>query len=195
MGQGVIAIIGLLLALIGGRAEAAEKRAPWILDTGVHVSNVDQRIAHFSAPVSNITAYLRLRRSFNIKVKVWAFEPSLATTLPWRTNVDGNARFFTAQLSFDLVRALGSRTRLRFGTGIRSEIGASFGEAVILRNGSSTSTFYTPDNFVITNSLSANLGLEYALGKSNTLVVDVVVPSPLSTRRRVHLSVALGWIL
>jgi hypothetical protein len=199
LGRGVIHVLSLVAALSAVFSSAtalADRRSNrWLLDTGVYMSNVDQKLFHLSAPVSSFAGFLRVRRSLSLRPKIWFFEPSIATVLPWRSNPDGNSRVFTAQLSFDFVRSVGTKTRLRFGTGVRSELGVSFGTAVILNNGTGSSTFYSPDSVVLVNSLTVNIGFEYALGKHNSLVIDVVVPSPFSTRRRFHASAALGWQL
>jgi hypothetical protein len=174
-------------------AESAERdvafssrRPAYSLDVGLYAGNLTQWI---SAPsglggeVLSLGGFLRFRPGFHL-AKRWRLEPSLGIVIPWRRGADGSTEVFTFQWDLDLAFAMTRMLRLRVGPGISSQLLISSGGPVQLNNGTSTSTFYTPSQILLTALVSIQTGLEFQFASRWSTNFDLIFVDLLSSSRR-----------
>jgi len=145
--------------------------------------------------MSSFSGYLRLRRTLLIGKK-WGFEPSIGTRIPWKSGIDGTTRKFNTHLDFTLSYPIVSWVRFRAGTGVHWVLSIGDGGPVVLNNGTSTSTFYTPgyasNGFIVT----AQSGLSFLLGSRLSLNFEIYGQGLFNNLRRdFDVLATLGWRL
>jgi len=168
------------------------------LEAGFYQNHIKQ---YFSAPagyerlLGSSSGYFRIRRTLPLGKK-WGFEPSLGTRVPWKSGTDGNTKKFNSHLDFTFTYPLVSWVRIRLGPGIQWLVSTGDGGDVVLNNGTSTSTFYTPGyvshGFIVT----VQSGLSLLLGSRISLNFEVYGTCLFHSSRRNYDAVAtFGWRL
>jgi hypothetical protein len=193
VGSGLLGKLFCLAAIIFSSfiyAEAAgsfgSKKTSVSIDAGLYAGNLTQWISAPSgmgSEVLSLGGFLRVRPGFHL-AKRWRFEPSLGIVLPWRRGADGSNEVFTFQFDLDLAFAATRSVNLRFGPGVFSELLISSGGPVELNNGTSSSTFYTPSEVLLTSLISIQTGFEYRIASRLSFNVDLVFVDLLSSSRR-----------
>ena len=159
-------------------------RGYWALDGGAYLENVAARIRSSKTDVSSLTGYLRLRKGFYLSKKIF-LEPSLGLRLPWRTNPDGGASIFTLQFDLDLLYRLFSFLQVKAGPGIQSLLFIGGGGAVVLNNGTGTSTFYNPRGAAVTVDLTVQAGLVFDLSRRVNFCLETIVSNLFNSQQRI----------
>lgn len=168
------------------------------LDAGLFANNVVGRanaLAVDKPEVSHFSVYVRLRRGLHLG-KGFYFEPAFSTLIPWYSGVDGSTKQFTFHTDFPLLVPVFSFLHLRLGPGLEWQLLTSSGASIVLDNGTSTETFYTPAGVRLIALATVGLGLGIRLSRKIGLNVDVTVLSVASpTRRSYQASAGLGVYL
>ncbi|MFM8316177.1 MAG: hypothetical protein ACKOA8_18000 [Deltaproteobacteria bacterium] len=145
--------------------------------------------------VSSLTGYVRLRGTVPLGKRI-VWEPSLGTLLPWKSGVDGMTRKFTSHLDLTLSFSLLPWLRVRLGPGLKWLFSYGDGGEVVLNNGTSTSSFYTPGyashSFVVTGQT----GLSFILTSKISLNFELYGTGIFDhLRRSFDAAATLGWRL
>ncbi len=136
------------------------------------------------------------RIRLDVPVGPVAFEPSLALCTPRPLDSEGTRLAFTALTGLDFAFPLSSWLRLRVGPGVELSLAVSEERAVVLRNGESSSVFYSPGGSAFSLRFLVEAGLEFPLGEGYSLGVDFFVSELFAERtRRLHTLGYLGMSL
>jgi hypothetical protein len=192
--------ISLFLSLGFGSvlALAESPKKSLYVDTGAYLNHLVQRLeapSGFESKVSSISGYFRLRGVLPVGKK-WEWEPSLGTLIPWKSGVDGKEKKFTTHLDLTFSYPLTRWLRFRLGPGVQWLFSFSDGGEVVLNNGNSTSTFYTPAYASHSFTLTAQSGLSFILGSRVSLNLEMYGTGLLNRlRRNFDVVATLGWRL
>lgn len=172
-------------------------KADFYLDGGAYVTQLSQRLnaaSGLAGEMSTLSGFLRGRPVLSIG-KNYYWEPSLGFMFPWRKGNDGSTKTLISHLAFDFSKKW-SWFKLRVGPGIFWQYIMSDAESVVLDNGTSTSTFYTPERNVSIYLIILQGGITFQLSQKMDLNADIYTLQPLSgSRRRFNASLTLGFKL
>lgn len=145
--------------------------------------------------VGSMSGLLRLRGSFPIGRK-WVWEPSLGVALPWKSGPDGATHKFTNHIDLTFSYPVFPWLRTRIGPGIQWLLSFSDGGEVVLNNGTSTSSFYTPGYISQSFILTVQAGFGIIMTSKLSLNLELYSSGILDRlRRNFDLAVTLGWRL
>lgn len=188
----------LIAAFVANVVFAEPQKRSLHVDMGGYLTHLTQRLeapAGFENKVSSISGYLRLRGVLPIGKK-WEWEPAVGTLLPWTSGVDGNEKKFSTHFDLTFSYPLTRWLRFRLGPGVQWLFSFSDGGSVVLNNGTSTSTFYTPAYPSHSFVLTAQSGLSLLLGSRVSLTIEMYGSGLLDRlRRNFDVAATLGWRL
>ena len=194
-------IIFIVIAWVcSSRASAAagEYKKGYHIEVGAYQNHL---IKYFDTPtgyenlLASFSGYVRLRRTLLLGKK-WGFEPSIGTRIPWKSGIDGTTRKFNTHVDFTFSYPLFSWARFRAGTGVQWILAFGDGGAVVLNNGTSTSTFYTPGYASHAFIVTAQSGVSFLLGSRLTLNFEIYGTNLFNQLRRDFDALAtIGWRL
>lgn len=166
------------------------------LDFGAIQTHVQDRLessSEYEKLVGTLSGYLRIRGSLPVGKK-WVWEPSFGMLVPWKSGPDGSTKKFNNQVDFTFSYPFYQWLRIRLGPGIHWGLSFSDGGAVVLNNGTSTSTFYTPGYLSQNFTVTAQTGLSFILSSKLSLNLEVYGSGLLDQlRRNFDLAATLGW--
>lgn len=185
-----------LMCFSGLAAPAENYKKGFHVDGGFYQNHLKQ---YFNTPtgyenlLGSFSGYLRIRRTMPMGRK-WGFEPSIGTRVPWKSGLDGTTRKFNTHVDLTFSYPLAPWIRFRLGPGIQWLLSMGDGGEVVLNNGTSTSTFYTPmyvsHSFIVT----AQGGISFLVGSRFSLNLEVYGTGLLDGLRRNFDALAtLGW--
>jgi hypothetical protein len=168
------------------------------IDVGAIQTHLKQRLdspAGYENFVSSLSGYVRFRGSLPIGSR-WVWEPSLGTLIPWKSGPDGQTKKFTTHLDLTLSYPLTQWLRVRLGPGLKWLFSFSDGGEVVLNNGTSTSTFYTPGYASHSFTMTLQSGLGVLISSKLSLNLEVYGSGLAgSLRRNFDVAVTAGWRL
>lgn len=173
------------------------------LKKGIHfdLGAIETRLQERDVPteyrrlVGSISGLLRLRGSLPLG-KNWVWEPSLGVALPWKSGPDGATRKFTNHIDLTFSYPVFPWLRARIGPGVQWLLSFSDGGEVILNNGTSTSSFYTPGYLSQSFTLTVQAGVGIIMSSKLSLNLELYSSGILDRlRRNFDLALTLGWRL
>jgi hypothetical protein len=184
------------ITFLSAHALAEGEKKGFHVDGGAYLTHLKQRSQApdgFADKVSSMTGFLRFRATRPLGAR-WSWEPGLGVLVPWKSGVDGAEKKITTLFDFTFTYALLKWLHLRLGPGIKWNFSFSDGGAVVLNNGTGTSTFYTPAYSSHSFTVTVQTGLTLELGRKITLNLECYTSGLLSQlRRNIDAAVTLGW--
>jgi len=191
-------LLGLMFSSLLQAAVKDNLKKGFHLDIGAIQTHLKKRLESppgYENFVSSLTGYIRFRSSFPLGSK-WVWEPSLGTLIPWKSGPDGQTKKFTTHLDLTLSYPLTQWLRVRLGPGVQWLFSFSDGGAVILDNGTSTSTFYTPNYASHSFTMTLQSGLGVLISSKISLNLEVYGSGLFDNlRRNFDLALTAGWRL
>lgn len=118
------------------------------------------------------------------------FDLAIWAVLPWDSNIDGGSQTqYTTLFRTALGHFLSNNIMIALGTSFRWIYIASTGKSIAQRNGSSTTTFYTPARSRSAWSTSVDVNASFYILPSFRLSVDFLVWRAVSEHRSVSYAV------
>ena len=185
----------LVLSFRCNAESSKSDKSHFLFEAGAYVTNFNKRLSAekgYENKVSSIQGYFRLHPVLRLSGK-FNFEPSLGTVIPGISSVDGTTRTFITHLNLDLGVKLKPWLTWRLGPGLVWGWLNSKGAAVVLNNGTSTSTFYNPGQSINYFLFSTDTGLTLKVYGRLHLLIDCYISDIASkTRRTFEVSATLG---
>ncbi len=124
------------------------------------------------------------------------FEPALEFLLPWRKNIDGNQRTYTTLLKLHAGYFVNPKTEVFAGPGFQWAYLTGEKQAVTQYNGTSQSTYYTPEVSQSTVLGIIGFGVSYYVFDPLRAQLEFTIADAFSnSRRRVGFSLGAGYAL
>jgi hypothetical protein len=163
------------------------------LDLGAYRESVSQ--PQSASSIGLFSGVGRVRLQVPLEPFVF-FEPSLSLFTPKTLDSARTRSMFTGLIGLDLAYQVFSWARLRVGAGVEMRLAMSEEKPVLLRNGESSSVFYTPGGASFSLRFLAEAGVEFQLGQNYSVGVDFFVSELFAERtRRLHTLGYLGMSL
>lgn len=173
-------------------------KSHFLIEAGGYCTNLNRRLeaeTGYANKVSSIEGYLRVHPVFRLSNR-FNLEPSLGALVPGLASADGTTRTFVFHIDLDLGLKLKDWWTLRMGPGLQWGWLNSKGAGVDLNNGTSSSTFYNPNQSISYFVLTTDAGLTFRLSQRFHLLFDLYVMDVASKLRRTfEVSATLGFRL
>ena len=135
--------------------------------------------------------FLELNSSWTIGRDIW--QARIGYTLLPRETIDDATKISHLILSTHYGIPLDADWMLRMGLGILRTESRGQGGAVVLNNGSGTSTFYRPSDSQTINQIMVEAGIAYDFNPEWTMSFDFLVNSILNDKRTYNFFISLSY--
>ena len=188
----------MAVSVLGWASSKDNLKKGFHLDLGVMETHLQDRWdspPEYQKLVSSLSGYLRIRASLPLGKK-WVWEPALGTLLPWKSGPDGATKKFTNHVDLTFSYPIFPWFRFRVGPGIQWLLSFSDGGEVVLNNGTSTSSFYTPGYLSQSFTLTAQAGVGLIFSSRLSLNLEAYGSGLMNRlKRNFDLALTLGWRL